>query len=81
MSVDSTLHLCDHLQCKALMGRRFRSSQDLETAMMHSDSQFTCLHTTQPWGPDQDLCAPEYCQPGRACFAMSARDPGAAGQS
>lgn len=75
MSIDPTLRLCDHLQCKALMGHRFRSSQDLETAMTLSDSQFTCLHTTEPWGPDQDLCAPERCQPGRACFLRSARDP------
>lgn len=72
------MKLCANLQCKALMDRRFRSRDELVAAMMLSDSQFTCLHSTQPWGPDGQLCAPEYCQPGRQCFELSPRDPGAA---
>jgi hypothetical protein len=69
--------LCAHLQCKALIGRSFADPEELAVSMLLSDSPFTCLHTTQPWGPDQSLCAPERCQPGRACFERSPRDPSA----
>ncbi len=27
-----------------------------------------CVHTTTILGPDDVLCSPEMCRPGRACF-------------
>jgi len=27
-----------------------------------------CVHTTMILGPDDILCSPEMCRPGRACF-------------
>jgi hypothetical protein len=31
-----------------------------------------CLHTTTVLGPDDLLCSPETCQPGRTCFKAAA---------
>lgn len=71
------MKLCHWLQNKALIDRPLPDASAVEQAMMGSDCSFTCLHTTQPWGPDQRLCAPERCQPGRGCFELSPRDPSA----
>lgn len=70
------MRLCHWLQNKALIDRALGSEEELDLALLLADCSFTCLHTGQPWGPDQDHCAPESCQPGRGCFEPSPRDPG-----
>lgn len=69
------MRLCSHLRWKGLYGRHFPDAESLAYAMQTSDSPFSCLRTCQPWGPDEVPTAPELCQPGRACFELSERDP------
>lgn len=44
-----------------------------------SDTPWTCLKTTLPWGPDDSPACPEGCVVGRSCFedmgAVSRRSP------
>lgn len=69
------MNLCRHLRWKGLYGRRFPDAAALELAFETADSPFSCLRTCQPWGPDDAVTAPERCQPARACFELSDRDP------
>jgi hypothetical protein len=34
-----------------------------------------CVHTTMILGPDDVLCSPERCRPGRACFRAASGTP------
>ncbi len=64
-------HLCRHLRWKS----HARSGNDIELlaeSMARNQVQFSCRHTCQSWGPDDDLAAPECCTPQRECYA---RDP------
>lgn len=56
---------CRHLRTKALhvYGR------DTPDAVATSrSSNYQCIRTQFPTGPDGGLCVPEDCQPGRPCF-------------
>ena len=70
------MQLCRHLRWKALYGQRYASVEELELAFTVADAPFSCLHSCQPWGPDEDVAEPGRCQPGRACFERSELDPG-----
>lgn len=57
--------VCRHLRTKAL----HVYGQDTPDAFVTSrSSSYHCLRTQFVTGPDQALCAPEECQPGRHCF-------------
>ncbi len=64
--------LCKHLRWKS----QSRDSGDpaaILESLARSQVPFSCLHTCQAWGPDDDLTAPELCHHGRACFEPSAQ--------
>ena len=71
--------LCRYLRWKAYYGARWDTAADLAADLARNDVPFGCLHTCRPWGPDDDLAAPERCAPGRACFVPSPRTPPAPG--
>jgi hypothetical protein len=48
----------------------------IEESILRNQVPFSCLRTCQPWGPDDDLVAPELCQRDRSCFQ---RDDAASG--
>lgn len=69
------MRLCAKLRWKGYYGARWATADDLLTDLVRADAPFTCLHTCQPWGADEDAAAPERCQPGRACFEASGKEP------
>lgn len=57
--------VCRHLRTKALQVY----GQDTPDAFVTSgSSHYHCLRTQFVTGPDDELCVPEECQPGRDCF-------------
>ena len=62
------MKLCRWLRTKALMGRDGMDAEAVRLALTFSDTPFSCLHTCAHVGPDDELVAPEDCQPGRDCF-------------
>ena len=68
-------HLCRFLRWKGYYGASFPSEDALAEAFVSADAAFSCLQTTHPWGPDQNLCAPERCTPSRSCFVRSPKAP------
>ena len=72
------MRLCHHLRWKGFYGSQWRCEDDMQRAMAAGDAPFTCLHTCQPWGPDDARTEPGACQPGRGCFEPSPKDLGAA---
>jgi hypothetical protein len=70
------IRLCRSLRWKSWYGSRWDTREQLLEDLLRGDVPYSCLHTCRPWGPDDALAAPEACQPGRACFAPSPREPG-----
>ena len=57
--------VCRHMRTKAL----HVYGQDTPDAFVTSRSSgYHCLRTRFVTGPDEDLCVPESCRPGRDCF-------------
>jgi hypothetical protein len=57
--------VCRHLRNKEM----YVQGQDCEEAFVSSQSSgYRCLRTQFVTGPDDALCLPELCQPGRDCF-------------
>jgi hypothetical protein len=56
--------------CKCLRSKGFYLSgpRDVDLVEFSSTSSYWCAVTVTVLGPDDILCAPEACQPGRACF-------------
>ena len=69
------MRLCSHLRWKSLYGATFPDTEALNEALLRNDTPYSCLHTCQPWGPDDDAATPERCQPDRGCFQPSPKDP------
>ena len=69
------MRLCAHLRWKSFYGARWATRAEMSAAMTRDDTPYSCLHTCQPWGPDDDAAAPERCQPDRSCFEVSDREP------
>jgi hypothetical protein len=65
--------LCRNLRWKSIIGIDRLDPAQLEVMYRTADAQFSCLGTCDVMGPDQDLVAPESCQPGRGCFDPSPR--------
>lgn len=62
--------------CKNLRWKTFSRDETDPAAVFESLARdmvpYSCLRTCQPWGPDDDIVAPECCCNGRSCFQ---RDP------
>jgi hypothetical protein len=69
------MRLCVHLRWKGFYGTRWNTREEMLADLVRGDVPYSCLHTCQSWGPDDDAAAPERCQPGRGCFEASPRDP------
>ena len=69
------MRLCAHLRWKTYYGARWDTRAQMLEDLLRGDVPYSCLHTCQSWGPDEDVAAPERCQPGRTCFEPSVREP------
>lgn len=67
------MKLCQSLRWKGWYGQRVWSEAEWLAAAAANDVPWTCGQTGEAWGTDEGLACPEDCQPGRACFAPSAR--------
>ncbi len=56
--------------CKRLRNRAFYLAEPDEAGQFEfsPESACWCAHTLIVLGPDQILCSPGSCQPGRECF-------------
>lgn len=61
------MQLCRHLRWKTF-SRAAADPQEIRASLLRNQVPFSCLRTCQPWGPDDDLAAPELCGSGRECF-------------
>jgi hypothetical protein len=59
------------MRWKGYYGRPSFSAEELAQAYTANEVPYTCLKSGQPWGPDDDVCAPERCGAGRTCFEVS----------
>jgi hypothetical protein len=60
-------HLCRYLRWKS-QSRESGEPRWVLESLIRSQTQFSCLKTCQPWGPDDDAVAPECCTPERSCY-------------
>lgn len=67
------IHLCRSLRWKGYYGPDSFTEAELAEHYASNEVPWTCLDTAFPWGPDDEVCAPERCGPGRACFTPSPR--------
>jgi len=58
-------YLCQGFRTKA---HYLNEEQGLDPSECAPTAACWCLHTTTVLGPDDVLCSPETCQPGRTCF-------------
>jgi hypothetical protein len=56
--------------CKCLRSRGFylAEPEEVDHFEFSPESSCWCSHTVTVLGPDDILCSPEMCQPGRTCF-------------
>jgi hypothetical protein len=58
--------VCRFLRWKSF--REWEDEEDLRGTFARNQVPYTCLHTGQPWGPNDELAAPECCTDERDCF-------------
>lgn len=63
--------LCRHLRSKALQGFDLLDAESLRHLYAHNEVPWSCSRSGHNVGPDDHLCAPESCRPGRGCFLPS----------
>jgi len=67
------------LICRNLRWKGFaRDAEDLDEfhhTFARNQVPYSCLRTCQPWGPDDELAAPECCNDSRPCFQQSPLTP------
>jgi hypothetical protein len=68
--------LCRSLRWKTYYGARWDTREQMLTDLLRGDVPYSCLLTCQSWGPDDEVAAPEACQPDRPCFTQSSKEPG-----
>jgi hypothetical protein len=61
------IDLCRHLRWKS-HARDSEDPHEIRESAARSRVPFSCLKTCRPWGPDDELAAPELCCSDRACF-------------
>jgi hypothetical protein len=56
--------------CRRLRTRMFYvvGREHVDLRVSSPNAQYWCSRTTTVMGPDETLCNPEACQPGRGCF-------------
>ena len=59
--------VCKRLRTK---GYYVTGPEDVDLVEFSSTASYWCAQTVTILGPDDILCAPEACQPGRACFEV-----------
>lgn len=65
--------LCRYLRWKG-RAEDLRRGEPLQEVFVRNAVPYSCLQTTMPWGPDDELAAPEACDGSRPCYgAMSVR--------
>ena len=64
-------HLCRWMRWKGFHGVERWTEAELDAVYAENEVQWSCLATARSWGPDDELCAPEACGPGRPCFEAS----------
>ena len=69
------MDLCEHLRWKGWYGQVWATADDLRVMFERNDVPYDCTRTCQPWGPDEDVAAPEACTRERVCFQRSSRLP------
>lgn len=74
MSHSDTPALCRWLRWKGYASLEDFSSAELVAHAELNEVPWSCLLTAQSWGPDDDVCTPEGCQPGRGCFEIHPRN-------
>ncbi len=57
--------LCKRLRAK---GDYAMAREVVERCDFSPEAAYWCARTATVLGPDDTLCAPEACRPGRACF-------------
>lgn len=62
------MKICRFMRWKGLYGQAHLDDATLLADAMRAGVPFSCLHTCQPWGPDEDIATPERCTPERGCF-------------
>jgi hypothetical protein len=62
---ESTVSVCRRLRSR---GYYLAEPDELEPFEFSPESSCWCAYTVTVLGPDDSLCSPERCQPGRACF-------------
>jgi len=61
------MELCRSLRWKSA-SRTSGDPRQVRESLLRSQVPFSCLRTCQPWGPDDELAAPECCTSARSCF-------------
>lgn len=64
------MELCSKLRWKGF-SREIEGVDELALVFARNHVQYSCLTTCQPWGPDDELAAPECCNGARPCFEPS----------
>ena len=59
------LSVCLHLRGSGYSEAGVRDANPVECSPTGSN---WCTHTLTVLGPDDTLCSPEMCQPGRSCY-------------
>ena len=62
------MDVCRFLRWKGRHGRDTVSEADLQAVHQRNHLPYTCLLTSQCWGPDEHPAAPEACTRERPCF-------------
>jgi hypothetical protein len=62
--------LCRRLRWKSI-ARDLGDPAEVAVAFAKNQVPYTCLHSGQPWGPDDELAAPELCHRERGCYEPS----------
>ncbi len=63
-------HPVTHPVCKRLRTKGYyvTGPDDVDLVEFSPTASYWCAHTVTVLGPDDILCAPEACRPGRTCF-------------
>jgi hypothetical protein len=65
MDTPTAALLCKRLQTK---GYYLMEPEATERSDSSPEASYWCARTVTALGPDDTLCTPEACQPGRMCF-------------
>lgn len=64
------MSLCRHLRWKS-DARTSGDPLQVYASLARSQVPFSCLRTSRPWGPDEDVVGPDCCDCSRPCFVAA----------